>query len=216
MLVCLASANAEPLISNSDQPIGGIPTVYSGQWVAAPFQTGADPSRLDSIALYEMTGLGTPAGSFSVSIWGGLAGHPGALLAGGTLSGPSAPLGQGLQTYSSATGIPLLPNTEYWVVASSDVADWSDAYNWAAADTAGFDTAYGWQFFDHYDLTSDQGATWMQAGGIDFGFGPQLLEIDGTIVPEPSVCALLAAGTAQLLVLKARRREPHRAADNQC
>jgi hypothetical protein len=205
LLAGLTRAAAQSLISNTDQPgFGLFPTVFAGQWVAAPFRTGADPARLDSISLYEWTFADLPAGTFSVSIWGDQNGQPSAVLAGGGLSGPSVPLGAAFQSYTSAAGISLAANTEYWVVASSDVADYSEAYTWGTANTTSYSSSFGWQFFDHYDWTPNHGTTWNVAEGTDYGnnFGPQLLAINGVIVPEPSSWTLLGLGTVGFLLLR--------------
>jgi hypothetical protein len=201
---------ADSLISNTDQPVyGAIPNIFSGQWVAAPFRTGADPARLDSISLYEWTlpTYGPPQGSFSVSIYGNDSGLPGSLLPGGGLSGPSTPQGAAFRTYTASRPLSLAPNTEYWVIASSDVGSAFDTYGWGAAANASFTSPVGWSFFGNtWANTSDQGATWSLQHWYESEGGPQLLAINGVIVPEPSTLALAGLGVVAVCLRSQRNR----------
>lgn len=199
-------AAADVLISNTDQDHGGIPSVLSGQWVAAPFLTGTSPTKLNSISLVEYT-VGEPTGSFSVSIYGDNNGLPGSLLPNGGLTGPSMPQGASflLLDYTAPQPLMLSPNTKYWVVASSDNSSNEDTYAWPSADTTSYTTSVGWQFFDKYARSANFGATWQSSGvGIADGYGPQLLAINGTVVPEPSTAVLLVIG--RVVAFAVRRR----------
>lgn len=199
-------AAAAVLISNTDQqpPVGGIPDVFSGQWVAAPFLTGTVSTQLSSVSLYEWT-FGAPTGTFSVSVYGDNNGLPGSPLPGGGLSGPSMPQGAGLQNYTAAQSLLLSPNTQYWIVASSDNASSVDSYSWPSAPNTSYTSAFGWAFFDHYAGTANHGTTWASFGGIGNGFGPQLLAINGVVVPEPSALVLAGLGLLALCAARSRR-----------
>src|SRR5205823_3151693 len=93
------------------------------------------------------------------------------------------------------------PSTSYWVVASSNTAD-SFQYSWPSASTVNYASNFGWSYFDHWANSPDQGATWKLFGGINNGFGPQLMTLNGAAVPEPAVLLLLITG----LVLVPGRR----------
>jgi hypothetical protein len=185
---------ADHLISNTDQPVfGALPIVYSSQWIAAPFRTGANPSLLESISLYEAT-FGSPSGSFGVAIYGDNHGLPGSSLFNGHLTGPSRPQQMGNQTYTAIHPLTLAPNTLYWVVAASDNGSTVDSYNWGAAANSSYFSPEGWNYpGNYYAQTTDQGATWSLQHWFEDQGGPQLLAIDGRVVPEPSTLALLAS-----------------------
>ena len=151
---------AQPLVTNTDQaPVGVIPNIYSGSWIASPFLTGADPARLDSIALYEWTivSFGPPDGSFFVTVYGDNNGLPGPSLAGGGLNGPLGPQGAAYQTYTASPSLSLAPNTLYWVVASSDSGSSFNTYGWAPAANSGYTSSVGWSLFDYFASSQDQG-----------------------------------------------------------
>ena len=198
------AVRAQPLISNTYQtPYGLVPDVFLDQWVAAPFQTGPNPSLVSSVSLYEWTfsTYGQPDGLFSVSIYNDVDGKPGSLISGGALAGPSKPAGASYQTYSASQPLSLAANSRYWVVAASSGGDPFDTYAWAAATTTGYASTAGWSFFNYFDSTHDQGATW-DTSDLGPGIGPQLLAINGVVVPEPSAAALVAMPVLLLLAYR--------------
>lgn len=200
---------ADSLIGNTDQPVYGLlPIVYTGQWIATPFRTGADPAQLDSISLYEST-YGSPVGSFHVSVYGDNNGLPGSPLANGGMSGPSMPQDAGYQTYTAIQPLTLAANTVYWVAATTDNSSWGeDLYSWGAAENTSYISSVGWSFFGNYHAaTLDQGATWLIQQLYGSEGGPQLLEVNGIIiVPEPSTLVLAGLTAAVIMFLSWRNR----------
>jgi hypothetical protein len=199
---------ADSLISNTDRPIYGLmPIVYARQWVATPFRTGANPAQVDSLSLYESTSQTPGAGSFWVSIYSDNKSLPGSALPGGILNGPAMPQGDGYQTYAAIQSLTLAPNTLYWVVAASDAPLNYEAYNWGAAADTSYTSAAGWSYFgNYYAQTSDKGATWSIQSWYQTDGGPQLLAINGTIVPEPSTLAFAGLGAAAICFRWKRNR----------
>jgi hypothetical protein len=192
------TSQGSTLISNADQPASwsSIPNVYANQWVAAPFLTGANAAQLNSISLNVFTEIHfPPTGSFFVAIYSDDNGLPGQVLLNGNLNGPSQPL-DGFHTYTATEPLALAESTLYWVVASSDTRLPSAFYGWYHSTTTTYTSAYDWTFFDH-SAWGVGGNTWTTFNG-----NPLEMSIDGTIVPEPSFCVLVAVFGALILAKK--------------
>lgn len=184
---------AGTLLYNTNQPaFGSFPSVFAGQWLAAPFRTGADSAQLDSVTIAERTFLAD--GSFWVSIYSDNNGLPGTVLSGGELSGPSMPQGWAFQTYSATQVLTLAPSTLYWIVAASDgLAQSGGAYGWAWAQNDNYASPVNWTSFNYEAFSSDQGGTWTSTSG------PLMFAVNGVVVPEPSAMDLALLGSMILL-----------------
>ena len=163
---------------------------------AVSFTTVGVASVLESVTILSDGPVNPPgAGEFMVSIHADdtdTPGMPGALLL--TLAGSAAPAsGNNLYTGMLA----LAASTLYWVVASVGATD-TNQYTWEQTLSTGQD---GPGAIGDVTLGSiDSGATWSEVPG-----GPQQLEIQVDVVPEPSTVLLVAFGLAGMSYAGRRR-----------
>ena len=92
--------------------------------------------------------------------------------------------------FAPLTPIQLAPNTRYWIVATPD-ATFTGA--WRVADNNAF-TGAG-TIPDGSVASNDGGSTWISISTVTLK-----IEVNGTVVPEPSTALLLASGLAALAV----------------
>lgn len=110
-------------------------------------------------------------------------GAPGNLLA--SLSGPAYPTTPGVYTYTNTSPVTLLPNTTYWIVASSPGSVNDAAYGFRLANTNGTDPGSFWTIGTHkYKIGTDN---WAAA--------PSYCQIRVTAIPlPPNLSASLEIG----------------------
>lgn len=168
--------------------------VSSWNYGAQQFNSGAN-SALSAVSL-SLFRVGT-GGAYSVQLWSNT-----------VVSGTAVPgtflgnLGSG--STSSLTTFPTLvsfnpttavsPNTDYWVVFDATAVGTGQAYWNYTADSTGTGVASAAYF------KTDDGDGWTEA------YGPYRGIMSVTAVPEPSTCALAAAGLVVAGFVRARRR----------
>ena len=154
-----------------------------GQRMSVSFTTDAGAYSLDSVILNLSLSSGDSS-DLSVELYDDSNSLPGASL--GRLTNPSSIGAQDNYAFT-ATGLTLAPDTTYWIVAEplrEMGVDWSDTLSslgWACASKA-------------------SGGVWApwQPGQESYGSTPSMV-VNGTVVPEPSTCSLLALGVVVLL-----------------
>lgn len=204
-------AHAELLAGNTGNATNGT-RVALGEWgfgvnspilQARPMITGSEGYNLTSIFfgshLYHESG----AGGISVSVHADNGSIPGSIVAGGfnLFSATSATIGDSLVAGSSLT---LAPNSTYWFVVSADQSLGATRYWWnltdnsaLASDVTGFgmplsnaNNALGWAAYS--------------------GAGP-LMDVNGTVVPEPATISLFGlGGLGSFLARRKRQRRMRR------
>lgn len=158
-------------------------TYISGQKVGVSFTTDASTYSLDSVMLNLNLSSGDSS-DLSVGLYDDSSSLPGASL--GRLTNPSSIGAQDNYTFT-VTGLTLAPDTTYWIVAEplrEMEVDWSDTLSslgWARAGMSGGNLWAPWE-----------------PGQSTYGSTPSLV-VNGTVVPEPSTCSLLALGIVALL-----------------
>jgi hypothetical protein len=202
--VCGQPLSTGTLVQNTNQPaFPSVPVVESNAWQAATFMTGVNASQLTSVSLDVRTYLWS-GGDFWVMVYGDNNGVPGTMLGGGRLNGPSTPNSSGYLTYSATQPLTLAPDTPYWVVAASDYANINGNYGWAWSANTVYTSSVGWGLLPEASWSPDEGTSW-NSYSVTGEPGPLLLAVNGYIIPEPSVTALLTLGMAALIVWQSRR-----------
>ena len=187
-----------------------LPTSSSmlANWVAQDFypaqgfRTGDSDSFLDSVSL-DLRSDGT-TGAFQVELWDAthLAWNPSqshwSPVSLGFLDGPLNP-GTGVAVFTPASPLTLQANTLYRVTAQYYTVNGpADAhYTWLYGD--GYPAVGTAVAPSRYYLNYDQ---WVGPGSAD---QPLRMEVDVTLVPEPSTGALLALGVVVGLALRCPR-----------
>jgi len=197
------TGHAGVVLGNTGQAVTDVDLVSQDHWLAAPFQTGANPSgyELNSVTLSFRSGGGTIAnGGFSVAVWGNNSGTPGAVITGGSLTGTANPSTTSLFNYT-ASGATLAPSTTYWVVASVS-AGLGSVYQWTYAGSLTQDvSAPGWSIDGQYGYRSF--SVWNVQDSAE---SPFMMAINASPVPEPSEYASVA-GVGVLLAAGFLRRQ---------
>jgi len=200
-----SAANADVLVSNlSEAQIGGVSVGQLNGVTfmqrANAFTTGSAAAgyTLNSATLKMSNASGDPS-DFSLELFSESSGNPGSSLA--ALSGSSDPATAGDFTYT-ATGVTLLPNTTYFLVAdaANSGPNVSDFYSWGQTLSTAQTTTDGWTVADVSRFSPNDGATWSAGNSV------LLFSIDATgvpAIPEPTSLALLSLGG---LALVRRRR----------
>lgn len=165
-------------------------SLFHGQRWGVSFTTDSNTYSLDSATMNLW--LAGNASDLIVGLYGESNGMPGTSL--GRLSNPSS---IGVQTnYTfSATGLTLAPNTKYWIVAEPSLS--AEPYcGWARTQTTS-EMVYA-------TLRSASGDSW---GAWRASTQPTAsLIVNGTAIPEPSTCCLLALGVLTLFASRFHRR----------
>jgi hypothetical protein len=201
IVVQMKNAGAATTFSNLGQaPLGSL-AIASDSWRAEGFFTGAntDGYLLNSIQLQLETPMGAPSG-FSLSIYDRNGSTPGSLLQ--SLTGPE-PSGSGVFTFQSS-GLVLHPISAYFIVATATTPLTSGSFQWEITSwvdqTHAFDFGAGGLLFQ-----SPDGHTWTYSRPNNFMFA-----VNATVIPEPSIHALLGLGGLFLAALsfwRFRQRE---------
>jgi hypothetical protein len=197
--VQMAQAQGTLYLSTLEQNQNQSYVIGNNLWLAQGIETGTDSGGyvLNSVQLEMVAATGNPSG-FIVSIYSALNGDPSTDL--GALNGSSNPSSAGLYTYT-ASSISLAPSTEYFIVATDATPTTQGYYVWS--DTL-FDASYtsvnDWSIQEN--LTSPNGSTW--GGARNAGYQ---IEINATVIPEPSTWAMFVTGGIAILV--GRRRKTH-------
>lgn len=180
-----AQAQGAIFVSNLAQPSAGSRSVARNAWWAQGFQTGNNLNGylLNSVQLRMNAPFGSASG-FDVSLFSWAGGYPSAELA--VLNGPDPLIAD---TYSYATtGVPLQPDSFYFVVVSAETPAASGSFSWSYAGNSLADSIDGWRY-GPYTSYSNDGLNWTRTTW-DFQFS-----INATVVPEPSSLAVfLTAG----------------------
>ena len=195
-------ASETVLLSNLEQPANDpSPSFISASvWNGAVFITGNEPTRFGSATLVLRGGF---PGHFWTTLYSDNGGTPGVPLLGGNLTGPSNP-DSGQAKFFAGTDVILAPQTQYWLVASTDEPGTSgQSYGWYMTYSADYFSSAGWQLPNHGAYTVDAGATWISTADALIP-RPFFFEITGTVVPEPSTFALLFGGVACFLLFAKR------------
>src|SRR6185369_9025025 len=183
------------LLSNLEQGnSAGSPTFISATvWNAIPFDTGNEPSLFKSvIADVRNPHLGS---SFWMILYADNNGVPGVPVQNGLLAGNAQ--AEGRSTFSARGGVPLAPNTRYWVVGMTDEPGTSgqgyglySTYSW---DFTGYP---GWVLPHYMAFTTDAGLNWVSTETAQIP-RPFYVEIAGTVLPDagPAISIADAAGT---------------------
>lgn len=192
-------ARAGLLVSNLDEPVGGVGTIDRGQWIASPFQTndaaawfslesivlsldGGDGSNQFSVVLYEADGNKPSSAPYSV------------------LLGNANPETPGQFTYLPDGGVTLQANTIYWVAAQVATGTGEYDWNYTPAGTTG-----QWTIPNLVSFYQDGGWSEGQA------WGPHQFGVSAQPVPEPCSFALVALGTLLCATLRLRQNRHRRA-----
>ena len=187
-------------ISNLEaNSLGGIP-IASNAWAAQSFQTGVNPGgySLEGIQLRLLPASGAPT-ALGISLFGNAPlTKPGSLIA--TLAGNPQPTDGGVFSFTSP-GLPLSPNTKYWIVMTSQSALADGAFT--ATRVSFFDyTATGNWSMDRFFKTSADGLTWTDSNvGFNLAFA-----VTATAIPEPSAVAVLTLSALFLAAGRIRKR----------
>lgn len=179
-------------ISNLNQPSNDSLVVGSNSWVAADFKTGNNATGyyFDSVQL-AMAGISEDPSGFiamlysQATIFGGLI--PGNSL--GTLDGSDNPSTDGVYTYTSASGLMLLPNTYYFIILTAETSVDTGAYEWSYTGASSYSSLDGWSASPAY-YYSVNGSSWNASAGIY----PQFA-ITATPIPEPLPSWLFLLGS---------------------
>ena len=219
-LAAASSAQAVQLIGNTplSGSSSGVNDLFSTQWNAAQFTTGATAYSLDSVILRAQHG-GNASTGLAVEIYDdsntGLAGTAGASLAALTTSDT---LGAGLadMTFTAASPFVLGANTTYWVVAKGTlglglgnnvrVATNTNAYS-GAADVLAASTDLT-QYFcaDGTGGCQMDPVDWLVSPGSPGGFNEMAFAVNGTAVPEPGTVMLMGTGMLGLIGWRMRKQ----------
>lgn len=202
LFVAAGTGRAAVVLSNTGQAVSDVDTVSEDHWLAAPFQTGANPSGylFNSVTISLRGGSGMiNNGGFSVAVWSNSSGVPGAVISGGSLSGVSDPSSTGLFSYT-ASAATLSPSTTYWVVASVPSGPGS-VYQWTYAGSLAQNFSEpGWSIDGQFAYRT--GSIWIAQDSLE---APFMMSIEATAVPEPAEFASIA-GIAGMLVAGWMRR----------
>jgi hypothetical protein len=196
----LVQAQGITYLSNIGQSSVGNLAVGSDSWYAAQFFTGDNTGGyvLDSVQLGMADASGNP-NSFTVMIYG-TGNNPSAVLPGnslGSLSGSLNPVTAGTYSYTPASSLTLLPNTDYFIVLTAGTAVANGAYEWSFAGANSYNPSGRWGASGV--TTSNNGSSWSRTVA-DF---PEYA-ITATAVPEPSAVSLILFGSG--VFIYARRK----------
>jgi hypothetical protein len=195
-------------LSNVGQTSTGSDAVGSDSWLAADLITGNNVNGyiLDSVQLAMTDASGNPSG-FTAMIYGAADTHGAILPASslGTLDGSLNPATGGVFTYTPASSLTLLPNTDYFIVLTAGTAVANGAYEWSLAGTYSYNASSGWGVGSNEGtvgifLSSHNGLSWSgNEGNLQFA-------INATPIPEPSSSFLLLLGSGVFIYVSNRKR----------
>jgi hypothetical protein len=183
----IQAQGAMTYVSNLGQSSTGSLAVGSDSWLAEDFNTGTNAGgyTLDSIQLGMADALGNP-NAFTVMLYTatektGI--FPGSSL--GTLDGSLNPTSAGIYTYTPASSLTLLPETQYFIVLTAGTTVANGAYEWLYANTSSYNPNGGWNGGVAF-ISSNGSSPWhAQVGNPQSDF-PEVAT-DAIPVPEPGV-----------------------------
>lgn len=197
LLAALApAARADVLLDNlTQQPTDVAPA--DGTQVGVSILVASQVIQLSSVVISQTSLGNTPGETFSIA----------SRNADGTVGTPlftdfsvSFNSNTNLTTVTPNTPVVLGPNAGYWLLLSSPS---SSNLHWDYSKASGYFSQDGVTLpADHTSVITDSSGT----GYYTLLNGPQMLQVNGTAVPEPSVLALAAASTLGLLL----RRRPQK------
>lgn len=173
--------------------------ITTSQWMAQKFKTdnSAASFTLNSVVLNLDDAVNT-SGGFFVNIYN-TTGSEGAWLPSGVLgtvlAGSENPATAGNYTYT-ASGITLLADTNYWIVAK--VSWGAGQYKWGY--TTSETTTGSWSITASANTRAyslDSGSSWINGDG-----NPYIFAVNATAVPEPSMVLLLLVGGGVLAFIR--------------
>jgi len=184
-LVLSVSAHAQTILfDNTSASRGGDEHVATGSGLNGPlsqsFSTGGSAVSLQSVSLLLNRDAALPSGSFSVSLWSDDgSGSPGTFLSQiGALNDTALPSSPTLLDFNPATSSSILTaNTRYWIHVSS-ASDTQALWSYSADDQG---SGVAGEYFAN------------DAGVFDVTYGPYMMRVTVTAVPEPSTVAAAAA-----------------------
>lgn len=179
-----------------------------GQGQAIRFGTGNGQYSLDSVTIRiagdSFFSLIEPrSASVSLRLYEDVAGQPGGLL---TDFSTKTLVGSNVvqETFQPSQQLVLSPHNTYWIAMLKEAQSANTRTTWYSGNITGgtifTDSATGWQLYHGAIGTRDNGVTWSGPSSFEGA-----IQIVASPVPEPTIAALLAAGT---LLLINRRRPP--------
>ena len=173
-------------IANSAQSFGS--AFNTNMSVAGAFLTDNTPGLLSTISV-KLFGDSHPFGGLgacNISLYSDSGGQPGGSLA--TLSGNNYPTNVGSYTFTNTSPLALLPNTTYWVVASSPDSVSNAVYSFGLAANNATDAGSFWTIGVHkYKIGNESWFT-----------GPGYAQISVAVTPQApalSISRTAAAGS---------------------
>jgi hypothetical protein len=184
----------DTLSNNLNQPTDDRDAVTADVWSAAAFSTTSSAYALTSVTL--LMDQYAP-GSAQLALFSDSgSGNPGSLV--GILDGASSYTSDLSPTVFNGNGMPLMPDTNYWLVLSAPMG----GFEWAFGST---NSGSGSGFNHRWSSSFDGGASWES-----FDAFPYQMSVDAALVsaaPEPATPALLFVSAGILFCFSTYRRK---------
>jgi hypothetical protein len=198
-------ARADQLASNINGTDIGVWGINESFWSGVPFTTDNQAWFVDSTVAPVSQGDDRSTSGIFMQVYSNNAGQPGLPL-GTKLVTPTITSTIENQTFTRIGAAALLaPNTTYWMVLGVDdpFSDANPVYRRTTLTPGSGPGSMGLSLWS----SQNDGASWSFQSPNN-QFQNLLMQINGTVVPEPSTLAVVVGGCALLATRRARRSRP--------